>query len=380
MGLLEKSKSLLLIVLLIMLVIVSCSNPEVSKKKEMKEYDYTEKSQEIEKVVEEHWFKQLSNFKQEESWEREEEKLVDDKKIIWEKDFQRLQLSFPSNPKQELDKLITDLSQKLAEVKAELKLKKRENINGENKVVLEVVFQPEEIPSQITVYQLNLTQPEVKAKMAFVIDDFGFNRLGTKQFLDINRQITVAVLPFRPYSTKEAKAFKEAGHQVLLHLPMEPISEANPGDGAIYTDMSEEEIESRISKDIAGLGVEVAGVNNHMGSKATADEKVMKYVLNYLQERDLFFIDSSTAPHSAVPVVAQQVEEPYALNHLFIDNVDTKKDVKKQINKLAKIALQRGELITVGHVRANTALALEEMIPKLEEMGIQLVYVSELVK
>jgi hypothetical protein len=350
-------------------------------KKEVNKLDYTELSQKVKENIESYLLEKELDFKSESSWGREEKKLINSKEIIWKQNSQKIKLSFPNAPEKGLNRVIVDLEQSLEKIGVELRVKERKINEGQVEAVLEILFKAEEVPSkELLTYRLHLLQPEVKAKMAFILDDLGFHRAGTKEALKINRPITVAVLPFRPYSTQEAKSFKEAGHQVLLHLPMEPVSETNPGAGAIYTDMTEDEIKDQLRKDIADLGIEVAGVNNHMGSKATADERVMKIVLGYLQERGIFFVDSSTAPRSAVPVAAQAVGEQYALNHLFIDNVDQKDSVKKAINKLARIALEKGELITIGHVRTNTVLAIQEMIPELEKMGIQLVYVSELIK
>ncbi|SJZ42601.1 divergent polysaccharide deacetylase family protein [Selenihalanaerobacter shriftii] len=377
----QKKIILLIIGVLIISVIAACSNPDVSEKKEekIKELDYTKLSKEIKESINNYWNRQEIDVKSKLIEINQEEKIIDGKKIIWKSEKLQVNLPFPARHKIEIDRLIEGLTKSIDKQKIDFNLRNRLTKKNQEEALIEITFRPEEVTSETLVtYRLKLIQPQIKAKMAFVIDDLGFNRAGTEELLEIDRQITVAVLPFRPYSTQDAKGSKEAGHQVLLHLPMEPVSEVDPGAGAIYVDMSSTEIAEQIKKDIDNLGVDIAGVNNHMGSKATANEKVMEVVLDYLRKQELFFVDSSTAPNSVVPAMAQRVDEAYAVNYLFIDNVDNKAEVKKQIKKLAEVALKKGELITIGHVRPNTALAIQEMIPKLEEMGIQLVYVSEL--
>ena len=143
--------------------------------------------------------------------------------------------------------------------------------------------------------------------------------------------------------------------------------------------MTAEEIVDILEKNLAVLPDEIIGVNNHMGSKVTADQKIMGAVLQYLKERELFFIDSSTTAHSVVEEVAQEINQPYQINNVFLDNIDELVEIKLQISHVGQLALEHGHAIAIGHVRTNTAIGILEMIDQLEELGIQLVYVKDLV-
>lgn len=229
-------------------------------------------------------------------------------------------------------------------------------------------------------HQVILSQAQPKAKLAIVIDDFGFNRRGTAEILSINRPLTAAVLPFRPYSTKDAKLADKAGLEVVLHQPLEPMNpDTDPGAGAIYTTMRKSEIETTLLKNLESLD-NVSGVNHHMGSKASANPQVMKKIIALLKEKNMFYIDSSTSRDSVGAELARQEQVPTAENYLFIDNVDQQEEIEKMIMRLAKIALKKEELLIIGHVKENTAQAIKESVPQLEEMGIKLVYASQLVK
>ena len=228
-------------------------------------------------------------------------------------------------------------------------------------------------------YQLQFQQPQPEAKLAVVIDDFGFNRPGTEAMLAIDRPLTLAVLPFRPQTDRDAKLARQSGQEIILHQPLEPVnSRANPGEGAITTEMSSTEIKEVLHRNLADLPP-VEGMNNHMGSRATASSRVMETVMEVLKERELFYVDSSTTPNSIGLETAQVNQVPTTVNHLFIDNVDNKEAIKQMILRLGKVAVEQGELTIVGHVKENTAQALQETIPQLEKMGIKLVYVSQLV-
>lgn len=219
----------------------------------------------------------------------------------------------------------------------------------------------------------------VKARIALIIDDFGAMMPGTMEMLSIDGPLTVAVLPYRSNTAKEAQLAKERGHQVILHLPMEPTNpKTSPGPGAIMAGMEPSEVKELFNKAIAQVP-QARGVNNHMGSKATEDRGVVTSILEEVKARNLFFVDSHTSPKSVVIPVANQLGVPAAENYLFIDNIDQVDAVKKEIRSLAKIALTRGKIIGIGHVRVATAQAIGEMIPELESQGIRLVFVSELV-
>ena len=247
------------------------------------------------------------------------------------------------------------------------------------KLVLDLGFKAKNEFKLIT-HQLIFIQPQPKAKMAIIIDDFGFNRRGTKEILSINRPLTAAILPFRPHSNKDAKLAKEAGLEVLLHQPLEPMSSAaNPGAGAIYTDMQAEKIKKIFLKNLNSLP-QLSGINHHMGSKASANKRVMNELMEIIKEKDLFYIDSSTSKNSVGAKVARANDVPTIENHLFIDNVNQQAEIEKMILRLAHIALEKEELLIIGHVKKNTAQAIRNSIPELEAMGIKLVYASQIVK
>lgn len=219
-----------------------------------------------------------------------------------------------------------------------------------------------------------------RARMAIIIDDFGAMMPGTMEMLAIDRPLTVAVLPYRSTTAKEAQLAEQRGHQVILHLPMEPHnSKTSPGPNAIMAGMEPQVVKNLFTKAIEQVP-QAKGVNNHMGSKATEDPVVVESILREVKARNLFFIDSHTSTKSVVLQAAAQLGVPSAENYLFLDNVDELEAVKGEISNLAKVALTRGSVIGIGHVRVNTARAIKEMIPQLEAQGIKLVYASELLK
>lgn len=214
--------------------------------------------------------------------------------------------------------------------------------------------------------------------LAIIIDDWGHNTAAAPSLLDYPLPLTVAVLPHLGLSSELSEGAHSAGHQVILHQPMEPRdSTLALGPGGIYKGMAPEEIQAVLEENLASLPAAV-GVNNHMGSLATEDPETMRAVLEVLRERGLFFVDSRTSNLSVVPEVAAEVGVPFGLNNLFLDNDSDVEKIKGQLRQGLHLAEQQGQAVVIGHVRPATAEALWEMVPELLSSGVELVPVSSL--
>lgn len=219
-----------------------------------------------------------------------------------------------------------------------------------------------------------------RGKLAIVIDDFGYTHDAIGAFANMGRPITMAVIPYRPYSKDAAARGNGAGQQVILHLPMEPLDHsAQSEDTAIQVAMSDGEIQDTVRRALQAVPG-VIGMNNHQGSRATADKRVMRQVVQVAREQGLFFLDSRTNSQSVASDVAQQYGVATGDNHLFLDNQDDVGYVKNKLRSAQQLALQHGSAIVIGHARMNTATAVREMIPELEAHGVQLVFASQLLR
>ena len=224
-----------------------------------------------------------------------------------------------------------------------------------------------------------------RGRVAIVIDDFGFNGRGTNEMLEIGIPITCAILPFSEFTKQEAELIHKIGHQIIIHIPMEP-HHGDPswlGEKGITTKLSNERIDEIIRNAIEVVPYAV-GVNNHMGSKATEDTRIMEVIINVLKEKDLFILDSKTGLNSVVGEVAAAYRVPYIERSLFLDNTKDKTYIKKQLRKLGELAQKEGAAVAIGHVGPEggivTVNAIKEMISELENMNIEFVYLSDLIE
>jgi len=223
--------------------------------------------------------------------------------------------------------------------------------------------------------------PGGEPRLAIVIDDLGNELAPARRLAGWPQPVAGAVLPGLAHSAASARALSEGGKQVLLHLPMEPegFPRVRPGPGVILRAQSDGEIAQTLEADLATVPG-AAGVNNHMGSAATADPRVMRAVARVLSHRGLFFVDSRTTDATVAERTAEEESVPSARRRVFLDDVATEAAVKERLDEAIERARTEGSAIAIGHPYPATLAVLERELPTAGEKGVKLVKVGELVK
>nr|WP_154893676.1 divergent polysaccharide deacetylase family protein [Paenibacillus xylanexedens] len=235
-------------------------------------------------------------------------------------------------------------------------------------------------PAQAAV--MTPSQPQPK-RMAIIIDDAGNDMKGTAEILDMPVKLTLAVMPFLPTTKKDAIAAHEKGMDVIVHMPMEPIS-GRPewlGPGAITSSLTDDEVRERVEKAIDDVPYAI-GMNNHMGSKVTSDKRIMSIVLDVCRERGLFFVDSRTNFRSVVGELAVSKGMPPVGNDIFLDDRNSKPHIRHQMELAAKRAVEKNMCIVIGHVGQtglNTSSVVRNSVTQLKG-DIEFVGIGDLVR
>lgn len=217
--------------------------------------------------------------------------------------------------------------------------------------------------------------------IAVVIDDVGYNLDNLDYFLKFPGPVTYAVLPNLPYSKAAAEKISAAGKEVIVHMPMEAInSKLDHGPGAIFTNMTDQEILKLLSSALDSVPNAV-GMNNHMGSRATSDLRVMNIVINFTKSNSLFFLDSLTNPESVSNMVSDINEIPILKRNIFLDVKKDKESIRNQYSKGLEISENTDPVILIGHIQnINVIDILADIYPDLKESGIELKFLSDFIK
>ncbi len=218
--------------------------------------------------------------------------------------------------------------------------------------------------------------PVGHARLAIIIDDVGYSRKNARDFLALGVPLTFSVLPQVTYSAELAESIHRAGHEIMLHQPMQPHSAAaDPGPGALYLEHTRAEMERIILKNLSELPF-ACGVNNHMGSMFTESRPCVLDMLDVFRQRSFFFVDSFTTSHSVAFRTARELNMVAAYRNVFIDNEPEAGYMYQQLHAARQRALRTGSAIAIGHPRPETVQVLDGFLKEIENTGIELVYAS----
>lgn len=222
--------------------------------------------------------------------------------------------------------------------------------------------------------------PGEKARIAIVIDDLGIDRPRTARVIRLPGPLTMSFLTYAPDLDKQTRAARAAGHELLLHIPMEPGSQdVDPGPNVLLTGIPRQELLTSLKWNLDQFTGYV-GVNNHMGSRFTADMPGMVAVMEELKKRNLFFLDSITAGNSVARKAARKAGLPFAGRNVFLDHADDVVGISKRLAEVEKLAKRTGWVIAIGHPREATLKALVPWLKDIEKRGFKLVPLSSVVK
>ncbi len=221
--------------------------------------------------------------------------------------------------------------------------------------------------------------PVGKPIIAIVIDDMGLDRKRSARMVGLHGPLTLSWLPYARDLSAQSKAARANGHELMLHMPMEPSVKADPGPNALLVSLDKGEIVKRFRAALDSFDGYV-GVNNHMGSRFTADRAALAPVLAELHRRGLLWLDSRTTPNSAGIGLAQELKMPWVGRDIFLDNEETVAAVKAQLAKTEQVAKRQGYAVAIGHPHDATIEALASWLPEVQKRGFVLVPVSAVVR
>ncbi|AVI99479.1 polysaccharide deacetylase [Haemophilus influenzae] len=215
-----------------------------------------------------------------------------------------------------------------------------------------------------------------QSKLAIVIDDVGYHSKEDAAIFAMPREISVAIIPAAPYARARNQEAKSQGRDILIHMPMQPVSAVKIEDGGLHLGMSEAQVNDRVNT-AKNIVRDAIGMNNHMGSAATADPQLMTYLMTALQEKHLFFLDSRTIGKSVAGKIAKEQGVRSLDRHIFLDDSNEFADVQRQFKAAIHYARKHGSAIAIGHPRQNTIAVLQAGLRNLPE-DIQLVGMGNL--
>lgn len=211
---------------------------------------------------------------------------------------------------------------------------------------------------------LIFSAPVLAGKLAIVIDDFGYRPQTENQVLAMPSAVSVAVLPNATYAREMATKAHNSGHEVLIHLPMAPLSKQPLEKDTLRPEMSSAEIERIISDAVSKVPYAV-GLNNHMGSAMTSSLFGMQKVMQALEHYNLYFLDSMTIGNSQAIRASTGTGVKVLKRKVFLDDTQNEGDIRRQFNRAVELARRNGSAIAIGHPHPTTVRVLQQALASL---------------
>lgn len=229
-------------------------------------------------------------------------------------------------------------------------------------------------------YAMPAPPADGRAMIAIVIDDLGLDRKGAEAAIALDGRVTLSFMSYAPDLPRLTAAAHEAGHEMIVHVPMEPLDgHIDSGPHSLLVRFDRDEILQRLRWDLDRFTGYV-GINNHMGSRFTSDPRGMTTVLDELHARGLLFLDSRTAASSVGNKLAAQLGVPHAARDVFLDDTISVPAIDAQLGVLERLAHKRGSAIAIGHPHAATIAALAAWLPTLAARHLVLVPLTAIVR
>ena len=195
-------------------------------------------------------------------------------------------------------------------------------------------------------------------KVVLIIDDMGISRKRTADITTLHYPLTAAFLTYGKNLRQQVESAQKAGHEIMLHTPMEALGRVEAAPDVLTTQMTPEEIKRNFEAMLDKFPG-IRGINNHMGSKLTEDFDRMSVIMQVLKARNMFFLDSKTSAKSRAEEAAAAAGIAYAHRHVFLDNNNDKAYILGQLDKVERLAKKNGYAIAIGHPKSKTYVAVK---------------------
>jgi uncharacterized protein len=222
--------------------------------------------------------------------------------------------------------------------------------------------------------------PGDRPMITIVLDDVGVAPQHAEMAIALPAPIVLSIMTYAKDASALARAAHAKGHEIMVHMPMQPMNAAiNPGPNALTVGMEAQEIRRRVDWGLDRLAGYV-GFNNHMGSRFTQDPVGMRIVLAEAKRRGLLFLDSKTIAGSVGDTLAAEMGVTHIARDVFLDDDMSEAAVARQLAQAEAIARRQGYAVAIGHPHSATIAVLKRWLPDARARGFAIVPLTTIIK
>ncbi len=189
--------------------------------------------------------------------------------------------------------------------------------------------------------------------------------------------VTLGFAPYGAGLARQTSRAREAGHELILEIPMEPFDfpRDNPGPHTLVADAGKPGNGDNLAW-LMSRFTGYAGVANFLGGKFTADEAALRPVLRAFATRGLFYVDDGTSARSLAMTLAPGQALAAARADIVLDSAGGPDAIEAALARLEAIARDKGLAIGVASALPDSIETIGRFARGLEARGIALVPLS----
>ena len=231
------------------------------------------------------------------------------------------------------------------------------------------------------VYSRPYNELDTRPRVAVVLKDLGLDEEATKAAIRLPGVVTLAFAPYAQGIDDWIERAREAGHEVLITLPMEPIDypRSDPGPYALLTTLAPDENLRRLEW-VLSRTTGYVGVTNFQGSKFASDTRSLRPIMAELKRRGLLFLDSHASVVSVVPQLIRSTGIAGETADKSIDVEASESNIRRGLEDLVELARRNGSAIAVGQPYPVTLRTVRAWIETLDVAGVMIVPLSAVVE
>jgi len=230
----------------------------------------------------------------------------------------------------------------------------------------------------MTAYAGAFDAKDKRPRIAIIVSGLNVSANATKLALArLPAPITLAFVPFAFDTQASVDLAREAGHEVLLQVPMEPFDfpDSDPGPHALLAAASPEENGKRLEW-VLSRATGYVGVMNLLGGRFMGEENAIEPVLAQVARRGLMFFDNGASSSSVTITSARHVKAFLATGMVTLDTVQTAVAIDTKLVELENAARQDGYAIGVASAYGISIARLNEWAASAQARGFELVPIS----
>ncbi len=218
-------------------------------------------------------------------------------------------------------------------------------------------------------------------RVAIVLSGLGLSAAATEAAIkQLPPEITLSFSPYARLLNQWIALARANGHEVMLDLPMEPLTfpEDDPGPHALLTVLDEEQNRKRLDW-LLRRGSSYVGVSVVMGSRFTASAEHMQPILESLKERGLLLLDNRSSEDSVAPALAGQLELPLVVNDRALDSAQASRvAINARLSEIERLARENGAAVAMAQPYPVTIERLRDWSAELATRGFVLAPITAL--